>query len=212
MSGIFRSCLRIFQLFLGQFVFWKIRRQYKYSFHHPNEVNMAAILLLNASYEPISVIPDRRALSLLLRGRVDAATEDVVTLHGMSLTLQIPIVLRLRRYINVPQRGARWSRTSVLRRDGYHCIYCGLGVGEAQRGKLLHKQDFTIDHLMPRSKGGRNTWGNTACACYNCNQRKGNRTPHDAGMKLLWEPKIPRVDYLVVGGNIPDAWKFYLEI
>lgn len=65
---------------------------------------------------------------------------------------------------------------------------------------------------MPSSRGGRNSWGNTACACAKCNHRKGNRTPHEAGMKLLWEPKTPRVDYLVASGELPEAWKFYLEV
>ena len=69
-----------------------------------------AVLLLNASYEPLAVIPQRRAMSLLLRGRVDAATEDGVTIRGVSASLRIPSVIRLRRYINVPRRGARWTR------------------------------------------------------------------------------------------------------
>jgi len=171
-----------------------------------------AVLLLNASYEPLAVIPQRRAVALLLRGRVDAVTEEAVTIHGASTTLRIPTVIRLRRYINVPRRGARWTRRGVLQRDGYQCIYCGIQAGHSQRGKVLGKYDFTVDHLIPRSRGGKNTWGNTACACPLCNNRKQNRTPHEAGMTLRWEPKIPRVGYLVASGNVPAAWKVYLEI
>ena len=154
---------------------------------------MAAVLLLNASYEPLSIIPQRRALSLLLRGRVDPATEETVALHGTANALHIPTVIRLRRYINVPRRGARWSRQGVLQRDNFCCIYCGIQVGEQQRGRALSKRDFTVDHIIPRSRGGKNTWGNTACACPMCNNRKGGRTPHEAAMTLLWEPKLPRL-------------------
>ena len=171
-----------------------------------------AVLLLNASYEPLAVIPQRRAMSLMLRGRVDAATEDAVTIRGASNVLRIPTVIRLRRYINVPRRGMRWSRRGVLQRDGYRCIYCGVQPGSFQRGRLLSKRDFTVDHLIPRSRGGKNSWVNTACACPRCNNRKGDRTPHEAGMTLYWEPKTPRVGYLVASGNIPAAWKVYLEL
>jgi 5-methylcytosine-specific restriction endonuclease McrA len=173
---------------------------------------MVAVLLLNASYEPLAVIPARRALSLLLRDRVDAVTEDLAAVVSPTSALKIPTVLRLRRYIRVPRRGVRWSRRGVLQRDNYRCIYCGIHSGERRGNQILHKSDFTIDHLIPRSRGGKNSWGNTACACPPCNQRKGDRTPHEAGMNLLWEPKTPRVDYLVASGEMPTAWKMYLEI
>ncbi len=148
----------------------------------------------------------------MLRDRVYAATEEAMTMQGASSAFHVPTVIRLRRYINVPRRGTRWSRQSVLQRDGYCCIYCGIQVGEPQRGRVLTGRDFTIDHLIPRSRGGRNTWGNTACACPVCNHRKGDRTPHEAGMTLRWEPKMPRVGYLVASGEILGAWKVYLEV
>lgn len=173
---------------------------------------MGAILLLNATYEPLAIIPKRRALSLLWREVVDGVTEEVVPLVGMGEPLAIPTVLRLRRYANVPKRGARWSRKGVLQRDNYTCIYCGAKAGQKRHGRVLHRQEMTLDHILPKSRGGRNTWTNTACACLGCNGRKNNRTPHEAGMTLLWEPKTPRVDYLVAYGRVPEAWKFYLEI
>lgn len=173
---------------------------------------MVSVLLLNATYEPLAVIPQRRALSLLLRGGVDAATDELVNVPGITSAVSIPTVIRLRRYVKAPRRGVRWSRRGVLQRDLYRCIYCGVRAGEQQHGRFLTKSDFTIDHILPRSRGGRNTWGNTACACPVCNQRKGDRMPHEVGMPLLWEPKTPRVDYLVASGEVPKAWKFYLEI
>lgn len=171
-----------------------------------------AVLLLNASYEPLNVIPLRRAISLMLRERVDAATDDTLTVRSASDAFEIPIVLRLKRYVNVPQRGARWSRRAVFQRDQYTCIYCGITIGDKRGGSKLTLRSFSLDHIVPKSRGGRNSWVNTACACNRCNQRKGSRMPHEAGMRLLWEPKTPRVNYLVAAGEIPQAWKIYLEV
>lgn len=173
---------------------------------------MAEVLLLNASYEPLAIITRRRAMSLWLKGRVEAASFESVELAGVSAPHQIPAVIRLRRYINVPCRRARWSRKAVLQRDGYTCAYCGLRPGDQQKGRTVTKQDFTVDHILPVSRGGQNTWGNTICACPVCNQRKGNRLPHEANMKLRWEPKTPRVNYLVISGELPTTWKVYLEV
>ena len=171
-----------------------------------------AVLLLNASYEPLAVIPQRRALKLLLRNRVDAATTDVELVRSSQATMAVPSVLRLRRYAHVPQRDARWSRQGVLRRDTYRCIYCGVQAGDAHNGRMVNREDFTVDHIIPRSRGGKNGWGNTACACKTCNHRKGDRMPHEAGMGLRWEPKTPRVNYFVLSGDIPEAWKIYLTL
>jgi hypothetical protein len=173
---------------------------------------MSSVLLLNASYEPLSVLSLRRAVALWLRGQVLPATDDKISLRSCNDAMGIPTVLRLRRYVNAPRRGVTWSRRAVLVRDSFRCIYCGVGAGEMSGGQILHKDDFTLDHIVPRSRGGENTWGNTACACQRCNQRKGDRTPHEAGMPLRWEPKTPRVGYLVVSGDMPAAWKVYLEV
>ena len=194
--------------YVRAFCFLKTRKVFKTFLVY----KLMTILLLNASYEPLTVIPQRRAISLMLRGRVDAATDEAVALRSTHSVFEIPHVLRLRKYVNVPRRGARWTRRGVLQRDGYRCAYCGIGLGRRQRGQVIRRDDFTIDHVVPRSKGGRNTWGNTVCACTTCNNRKADKLPNEAGMKLLWEPKIPRVDYLVASGDVPEAWKIYLPM
>jgi 5-methylcytosine-specific restriction endonuclease McrA len=170
------------------------------------------VLLLNVTYEPLRVISVRRAVNLMLRGAAVGVEGIAARLRTPSTVFEVPSVLRLKYYVRVPRRGAVWSRHGVLNRDGYRCIYCGLGLGETRKGQRLHKSDFTIDHIVPRSRGGRNTWGNTASSCRWCNNRKGGRTPHEAGMRLRWEPKTPRVDYLVVSGNVPSEWKIYLRV
>jgi 5-methylcytosine-specific restriction endonuclease McrA len=170
------------------------------------------VLLLNATYEPMRVIPVRRAVGLLMRDVAEGVEGVAARLRTPSTVFVVPSVLRLRYYVYVPQRGAVWSRRGVLGRDGHTCVYCGAGVGERRHGRVLTRADFTVDHLIPRSRGGGNTWGNTACACRWCNGRKGNRMPHEAGMRLRWEPKTPRVSYLVVSGDVPAEWRVYLRV
>lgn len=175
-------------------------------------VNARAVLLLNASYVPLKSITIRDAVDLMMRGVVDAVDGVAARLRTPRTVFEVPSVIRLRYYVNVPQRKATWTRRGVLARDGYTCVYCGVGVGYRRQGQTLKRTDFTVDHLVPKSKGGGNTWSNTACACYWCNHRKANRAPHEAGMKLLWEPKRPRTNYLVADGDIPDEWKMYIRI
>jgi 5-methylcytosine-specific restriction endonuclease McrA len=170
------------------------------------------VLLLNATYEPMRVIPVRRAVGLLMRDVAEGVEGVAARLRTPSTVFVVPSVLRLRYYVYVPQRGAVWSRRGVLGRDGHTCVYCGAGVGERRHGRALTRADFTVDHLIPRSRGGGNTWGNTACACRWCNGRKGNRMPHEAGMRLRWEPKTPRVSYLIVSGEVPAEWRVYLRV
>jgi 5-methylcytosine-specific restriction endonuclease McrA len=168
------------------------------------------VLLLNATYEPLGVITVRRAVNLLLRDRVEAAAEQQVSVASASSRLDVPRVLRLKVYINVPRRGAvAWSRRNLLARDNYMCAYCGRHAGA---GGELSLRDLTIDHVVPKSRGGGNGWTNTVTCCKRCNTRKGGRTPHEAGMKLLFEPKMPRTNYLVFSGNLPAEWKLWLEV
>jgi len=175
-------------------------------------VNTKAVLLLNASYVPLKRVTIRDAVDLMMRGVVDAVSGVAARLRTPGMVFEVPSVVRLRYYVNVPQRGAVWSRRSVLARDGYTCVYCSAKVGDKHNGRIVKRSDFTVDHLTPRSRGGGDTWSNTACACYWCNHRKADRTPHEAGLRLLWEPKRPRTNYLVIDGDIPDEWKVYIEV
>ena len=172
------------------------------------------VLLLNGStWEPLTVIGVPRAINLLLAGKALMVEETGQYLRSVRQKFPVPSVIALKRYVNVPRRHAYWSRRGVLIRDNYTCIYCGARPGTIKRGRPLAKSDFTIDHILPKSRGGKETWTNTACACSPCNHRKGNRTESEAGMKLRWEPKIPRTSYIVIEiGGGPDAWKKYIEV
>lgn len=175
-------------------------------------VNGRVLLLNGKTWEPLSVISVPRAINLLLAEKAVVIEQTGQFLRTVAQQVPIPSVIALRAYVNVPRRRAHWSRKGVLMRDSYTCIYCAAQPGTVVKGKPLAKSDFTVDHIIPRSRNGRDTWSNTACACYHCNHRKGNRLPHEAGMKLAWEPKTPRTSYLVIAvGSGPDAWRRYIE-
>lgn len=172
------------------------------------------VLLLNgSSWEPLAVISVPRAINLILAGKAVVIEQSGQFLKTICDQFPVPSVIALRTYINVPRRQAHWSRKGVLVRDAYTCIYCSAQPGSIIKGKVLGKHDFTVDHILPRSRGGKDTWTNTACACYACNHRKGDKLPHELSMRLKWEPKTPRTSYLVIAiGTGPDAWKRYIEI
>jgi 5-methylcytosine-specific restriction endonuclease McrA len=151
-------------------------------------------------------------MNLLLAGKALVVEESGKFIRTVRDKFSVPSVIALKVYINVPRRKASWSRKGVLVRDNYTCIYCSSRPGSWVKGKVLNKSDFTVDHVIPKSRGGRDQWTNTACACYHCNHKKGDRLPHEMGLKLRWEPKIPRTSYLVIAvGSGPDAWKRYIE-
>lgn len=141
---------------------------------------MSGTLVLNATYEPLSVVSVKRAIVLVLSGRaVIEHAEANRVIHSSTVDVPLPLVIRLLRFVRVPWRArAAWTRRGVLTRDRHRCAYCG---GPAD----------TIDHLLPRSRGGADTWLNTVAACHADNQRKGNRTPEEAGMRLLAPPYEP---------------------
>lgn len=177
-------------------------------------VMQTRVLLLNGStWEPLSVITVARAMNLLLGGKAIIVEDTGKFIRTVRERFSVPSVIALKTYINVPRRRAHWSRKGVLIRDEYTCIYCGIRAGEMSKNTIINKSDFTIDHILPRSRGGRDSWSNTACACAACNHRKGDRLPHEAGMKLRWEPKTPRTSYLVIAlGTGPSVWKRYVEV
>lgn len=172
---------------------------------------MNGILLLNANMTPLQTIPLKRAVSLLSKGAVDVieAFPDKF-LRSAHTSQPFPAVLRLRYFVNVPKRKAIWSRRAVFSRDGYKCVYCN-----AQ----LTRETATLDHVIPRiacEKAGirPSSFGNTVCCCQRCNAIKADRTMRDAGLRFYDEnyiPRIPRVNYLVLSGDIPDSWRIYLN-
>jgi len=136
----------------------------------------APVLVLNASYEPINVCAARRAIVLVLKGV--ATTEEVNghVLHSARVALRVPSVIRLLEYRRIPHQTRALSRKNILLRDRNTCQYCGA---------LMSSGELTLDHVVPRSRGGASTWENLVACCHLCNRRKGNRLPAEASMKLI---------------------------
>jgi 5-methylcytosine-specific restriction endonuclease McrA len=167
---------------------------------------MSAVLVLNASYEPLNVISLRRAILLLLKEKAEVVEATEAHLRAERLEVTVPSVIRLVTYVPVPPRlPLPVSRRTVMARDSYTCQYCGAQPGKAQ---------LTIDHVVPRSKGGGTTWDNVVAACAPCNRRKGNRSPEAANMMLQSKPERPRYLAFVLLGDRGrnDTWHKYLAI
>ena len=150
-------------------------------------------LALNASFEPLTMVPMRRALRLVLDGKaeiVEAESDRVV--RSASLTLPRPAVIRLMKFIHVPRRFRRQvTNTFLFARDHYRCQYCGRNQVE-----LKHRESLTRDHLIPLSRGGSNDWTNVVTACSSCNARKGNHMPAEIGMHPATPPVEPHFVHL----------------
>jgi len=177
---------------------------------------MDRVLLLNGDYKPLAQVTIPRAANLLIADKVSPVEGIARILRTPSTMFEIPSVIVLKRYVNVPMRDKKWSRRGVLERDSYTCIYCGVHSGEPRptkhdRDRKWRVGDFTIEHIHPQIRGGKSTWPNTACACYVCNHRKSDRLYYECGMKLRWEPKTPRTNYWVFSGSFPIEWKKYID-
>ncbi len=163
---------------------------------------MERALVLNASYQPICVVPVRRAVVLVLKEKADVLVPGQRLVRGATVALQAPSVIRLRYVVKVPFRArAGLSRRAVFVRDDHTCQYCG---GRAEN----------VDHVIPRSRGGLHVWENVVAACRRCNSRKEDRLPHEVGFRLRREPRAPRETLWIViaVGHIDPGWAPYLGL
>jgi 5-methylcytosine-specific restriction endonuclease McrA len=159
------------------------------------------VLVLNQDYQAISICTAERAFVLVYLRKAEMVTDfPNRVLRSVSAHHKFPSIIRLYNYVRVPYRRVSLSRTNVFRRDGYQCAYCGT------------RHDLTIDHIVPRSQGGKDSWENLVTACQDCNTRKGNRTPAEANMKMHRAPFRPSyIMYLSnFTGNVHDDWRPYL--
>ncbi len=165
---------------------------------------MTQVLVLNATYEPMSVVSVRRAVLLLLREKAEIVEAAEAYLRSAQIQLPVPLVIRLVCYVRIPHRlSLPVSRRTVLARDQYTCQYCGTQPGRAQ---------LTMDHVVPRSRGGETCWENVVTACGPCNRRKGGRTPAEANMPVLKSPRRPRYLALTLleSSSAHETWDKYM--
>lgn len=161
------------------------------------------VLVLNASYEPLQLISVRRAIVLLLQEKAELVEAATQQLRARGFSLDVPLVIRLVRYIRIPHRlKLPCSRRGVFLRDNETCQYCGTQPGRSQ---------LTMDHVVPRSQGGATTWENVVTACRDCNHRKGGRTPEQANMHLRIVPRQPQYIAFTLLGELErhDVWRKY---
>jgi 5-methylcytosine-specific restriction endonuclease McrA len=161
---------------------------------------MGAALVLNATYEPLCVVPLRRAVVLVLAEKAIVVEAGTALMHSERLTVPVPSVVRLSRFVRVPyRRDVPLTRRAVLERDAHSCVYCA-------------RRADTIDHVRPRSRGGAHTWTNVVAACASCNHRKGDRLLAELGWHLPSPPAQPPATVAVVmGWAVRDpSWQPYL--
>lgn len=138
------------------------------------------VLVLNQSYEPLNICRVRRAVVLIQNGKAEMLENGLGTLHSAKELFEIPSVIRLGAMIKRPRSERKMTRFEIFHRDNYTCQYCG---------RTTHQ--LTLDHIMPKHRGGPHTWENVVSACVQCNRRKAGRTPEEAGMKLIRRPTKP---------------------
>ncbi len=165
-------------------------------------------LVLSQSYEPVNIVSVQRAITLLFLGKVELIEEYDGGFKTTSMVFKIPAVVRLLNAFRRHKRAVKFSRVNIYGRDKYTCQYCGAK-------KTI--SELTYDHVVPRAQGGKTTWTNIVTACGGpggCNARKANRTPAQAGMKLLKAPVQPTATPVLVvtvsRESVPDAWRDYL--
>jgi len=173
---------------------------------HSNHMLQMPVLVLNASYEPINICGARRALVLVLKGIARTEEEHGSTLHAQRCRVAMPSVIRLLEYRRIPHQTRALSRKNILLRDRNTCQYCGV---------VLAPGDLTLDHVIPRSRGGNSTWENLVACCHSCNHRKGNRMLNELDdMKLAREPRSFSLhtsrQIMRMLGRSDDRWRKYL--
>jgi 5-methylcytosine-specific restriction endonuclease McrA len=171
--------------------------------HRPGALRSGRVLVLNATFEPINVCTIRRAAVLVLKAKAEMVERAGGPLRSERLSLDRPTVIRLITYVRVPRDAHRRkiTRKAVLARDSWTCQYCG-----------SRKPGLTVDHVIPRSRGGKSVWENIVASCAACNRRKGNRLPREVKMHPRTRPKAPgpTVFIRIASPTIPHAWQPYL--
>lgn len=165
------------------------------------------VLLLNSSYEPVSLISQERAIVLWYSGKVTVVAERDVTWRSVSFAIKVPSIVRLVNYVrglSGRRNVVKMTRKNIMLRDNYTCQYCG------RKG---NPSDLNIDHVVPKGQGGKSEWTNLVTTCITCNSDKDCRTPKQAGMTLRKAPKKP--DFMVFTlhrnvKNVPEDWRSYL--
>ncbi len=170
---------------------------------------MSHALVLNATFEPLQIVTWQRAMQLLFQGKVEVVEESDHEIRTVRFSMKVPAVLRLLTYVplNRKKQIVRFSRSNIFVRDANKCQYCG---------HKFNKSHLTLDHVIPVVQKGEKNWENIVTACKPCNQKKGGRTPAQAGMALIKKPRrpmwLPATTVAMGVAVTPDRWKIYLKL
>ncbi len=167
------------------------------------QIDSMKALKLDSTYRPIEVIDAIEALVMCLVGKAMPLETYEKRISSPSRSFELPAVIVLKTIVRFRFTGVSCSRVNVIYRDKNHCQYCA---------KSFPTEELTLDHVLPKSRGGKNTWTNLVASCKKCNQRKGCKTPHEANMHPISNPKKPKVSILrtLTTSQISDLWKEYL--
>jgi len=160
------------------------------------------VLVLNADYSAISLCTVPKAFLLVYLEKAELVAENKrLALRSVGQQFPFPSVIRLNRYVNVPYKNVVLNRQNIFRRDGHKCVYCG------------SHEDLTLDHVVPKSRGGRTSWDNLVSACRRCNARKGDYTPEEAYMKMAKKPYQPSFISFIrdLVGTVESDWEPFLN-
>lgn len=160
---------------------------------------MDTVLVLNSDYSPLNVVPLIRGFNLVNKGKAEVIKKgesDIVTTVGNFVR---PLIIRLVNFVKFRPNKLRVNRKRIFARDSHQCGYC------------LSTKNLSIDHVIPKSRGGQNTWENMITCCKRCNGIKDNRTPEEAGMKLLFKPYQPNIFSVVISEHVDKIWKEFSE-
>ena len=158
---------------------------------------MSNVLVLNYDYTPLNITSTRRGYVLVDKGKAEIIKSDENPIVAGYKSYVRPLIIRLLSYIRFNQRNLKANRTRIYKRDNHECAYCG------------SKKQLTLDHIMPKSRGGKNDWNNLVTCCFKCNLKKGNKTPEEAKMVLKVKPYVPSL--LNENGLLNKIWNDYQE-
>lgn len=156
---------------------------------------MNGVLVLNYDYTPLNITTTRRGFVLVDKGKAEVVKSDDIPIVSSYTTYVRPVIIRLLKYIKHKMRNIKPSRVRIYKRDNHECVYCG------------SIKQLTLDHVIPKSRGGKNDWNNLVTCCFTCNLKKGNKTPDEAKMVMRTQPYIPNI--LSENSLLNKLWEEY---
>lgn len=160
---------------------------------------MDKVLVLNSDYTPLNVTSVRKGFVLVIKGKAEVLKQDTKKISSCIKEYVRPVIIRLLSYVRFKTRSVRLNRKRIYKRDNNQCVYCG------------SEKNLTIDHIIPRSRDGKNTWTNLITCCSSCNLKKANKTPEEANMKMRYRAYEPTVFSYIISSDVEILWSDFKQ-